>query len=666
MKSLVLAAGALAAAVLTAAPPLSAQPLAYDTSAWELAPIFPTDPTPWTRADLERTVRERTLRQKARHEIDVYYYRIGHTLAFPLPLTRRPAKSDLPPGVAHLTYPWLIWLTWELEERWRIFHFAWRRHGDADAGRLLQRELAALATWEKFTEMNDQPGLGAAHLAGCLAQALADPSGWDPAFLAAARAAAAKILDGDIAPWFAKQWDNDKPLTPARLANIPVITLARAAELARVTGHPDLARLDSRLIAVLRAWVAFRTGPERLTEGTTYDGYLLDSVTGWLETHPQQTELRGECAAALRSVSEQWIHLTLPGRADLHAPIGDVEPEMPFWTTVLARSARWYPSPEALWLLQRVPVARLPAAALADLLGPQSALALAPRAPAAEPVEHPHAVSLRTGWTANDFAAAVSAVRNPMGHLQADAGQLVLGWHGRFWITDPGYQQYRKGEERDYTLEAQAHNAPVINGAAQKHKAARVIRVARDAAGRPHTRLDLAACYADLPAGAAVTRDVWLASPTRPGAERVSVSRESRPASATTQPSAPPAPALVVRDTFSALPPDAEILHHWLGGHHLAWAFVDGWARLSDGRRALWIGTSAGKILPASLSRHPGSRGPIALAHRAKLSGPAGTSWWVFWCDDTAGWTPPKVALAEANASLSLTSPTGVTSSFGP
>jgi hypothetical protein len=216
----------------------------------------------------------------------------------------------------------------------------------------------------------------------------------------------------------------------------------------------------------------------------------------------------------------------------------------------------------------------------------------------------------------------------------------VLGWHGRFWITDPGYQQYRKGEERDYTLEAQAHNAPVINGAAQKHKAARVVRVACDSAGRPHTRLDLAACYADLPADAAVTRDVWLA--------------------------AAGAPALVVRDLFSALPPDAEILHHWLGGHHLAWAFVDGWARLSDGRRAIWIGTSAGKILPASLSRHPGSRGPIALAHRAKLSGPAGTQWWVFWCDDTAGWTPPKITLAEPNANLSLTSPTGVTSSFGP
>ncbi len=621
----------LAAATFAAPipPSLRAQPLAYDTSAWELAPTYPIDAAPWTHSELERELRQRTATQKARREVTVYYYRIGHTLAFPLPVTRRPARAELPPGVANLTYPWLIWLTWELEERWRLLHAAWRTLGDAESGRLLQRELAALAGWEKFTEMNDQLGLGGAHLAGCLAQALADPTGWDPVLLAQARATARRFLEGDVPPWFAKQWAAERPWIPQRLVNIPVITLARAAELARVTGHPQLATLDAKMVEILRTWARFRTGPERHTEGTTYDGYLLDSVTAWLAAHPQRAGLIAECGPALRSVADQWIHLTLPGRADLHAPLGDVEPEMPFWTTVLARAAVWHSLPEADWLLQRIPPARLPAAMIVEALGPGSAPRVPPRAPAAGPREHPHAISLRSGWAAGDVAAIVSAVRNPMGHLQADSGQVVLGWHGRFWITDPGYQQYRAGEERDYTLGVQAHNAPVINGTLQKPRRAEVRIVGTDSAGRQHTRLQLAGCYPGLPPAAVVTRDVWLA---RTGAA-----------------------AVVVRDAFDGLPAGAEIRHHWLGGHHLAWAFVDGWARLSDGRRAVWLGHAAAPLAPASLTRHPGSRGPIAIAHPTKLTGTGGASWWVLWCDESGGWIPPK--LSAADGTLQLTAP---------
>ena len=110
--------------------------------------------------------------------------------------------------------------------------------------------------------MNDQPGLGAGHIAGCLAQALAETRGWDPALLAAARTAAAKLLDGDISPWFDKQWGAEKPWTPQRLVNIPVIALARAAELARVTGNARLEAYDRRMLEILRVWARFRTGAE--------------------------------------------------------------------------------------------------------------------------------------------------------------------------------------------------------------------------------------------------------------------------------------------------------------------------------------------------------------------------------------------------------------------
>lgn len=629
------------AVVLIFGSSLRAQPLAYDTSAWELAPAFTLDPAPWSRADLEREFHHRTAAQQARHEVTVYYYRIGHTLAFPLPVARRPARAELPSGTPNRTYPWLIWLTWELEERWRILHAAWRARGDADAGRLLQRELAALSGWEKFTEMNDQLGLGAAHIAGCLALALADPAGWDSTLLASARTAASHLLTADVAPWFAKRWAANVPWTPQRLANIPVITLARAAELARVMDHPLLAKLDARMVEVLQVWARFRTGPERHSEGTTYDGYLLDSVTDWLAGHPRRDALVAACAPALRNVADQWIHLTLPGRADLHAPIGDVEPEMPFWTTVLGRVAAWQALPEAGWILQHVSPTRLPAAALTGALGPGATFFAPPSSPLAVAREHPHAVSLRSGWSARDAAVVVSAVRSPMSHLQADSGQVVLGWHGRYWITDPGYQQYREGEERDYTLGVQAHNAPVINRTLQKGHSAVVEHVGTDAAGHQHTRLQLAGCYPGLPEAAVVTRDVWFARGEA-------------------------ASAVVVRDLFAALPAGAEILHHWLGGHHLAWAFIDGWARLSDGRRAVWLGQAAAPLAPGSLVRHPGSRGPIAIVHPTTLAGTGGESWWVLWCDESGAWTPPTATAKGSTLTLSAPGANRPTWTFTP
>jgi hypothetical protein len=122
----------------------------------------------------------------------------------------------------------------------------------------------------------------------------------------------------------------------------------------------------------------------------------------------------------------------------------------------------------------------------------------------------------------------------------------------------------------------------------------------------------------------------------------------------------------VVRDRFVALRPDTEILHHWLGGHHLAWAFVDGWARLSDGGHAVWIGSPSAKIAPASLTRHPGSRGPIALVQSTKLTAGSGVRWWVFWCDAGGGWTPPQISADDASLQITTAGQTGPAWTFAP
>lgn len=592
-------------------------PLAYDPAAYEQTAAFPPDPAPWTPVELNAAVLERAALERARREMVVHYYRIGHTLSFPLPVARRYTAAELPSGIAALTYPWLIWLIWDLEERWRSLHAAWRGHHDATAGQLLQQELAALVGWERFHEVDDTVGLVTGHTAAVLALALADETAWDPVKLAATQQAADLLLTRDIGQWLPRVWPEDQPVDSPRLHNIPVIALVRAAQLARIRRHALLPTLEARCLEVLRAWPRYRMSATRRTEGTAYDGYMMDSVTGWLEDHPQRDELLVETKAAFRGQAEQWMALTLPGRLDLHAPVCDTEPEMTFWAPALARLARWYDWEDARWFMTRVPLGRLPAAAVAEGLTMLAAFPTPQEAPTTRLSEHANAVSTRTGWTQNDHLVVLSAPRSDLSHLHKDGGQFVLGWQARFWITDPGYQQYRPGEERAYTLDPAAHNPPVINGRAQDAYAARIAALDTDAHGREHAHLDLSACYGGLPTGASVQREMWTAGT--------------------------PMPLVVLRDRFAGLGDQTEIRTHWLGGTHLAWAFVDGWARLSDGEHALWLGVGGPGFVPLHLHRHAGSRGPLTLHDSTGLARGQGERWWVFWGDTAGSWTPPQL-----------------------
>ncbi|HEU4608179.1 MAG TPA: hypothetical protein VFS31_08725, partial [Chitinophagaceae bacterium] len=304
--------------------------------------------------DLRQEAFHRVAHEKSRSELDVYYYRIGYTIAFQLPVATRPRHEDLPAGIANSTYPWLTWLSWDLESRWRSWYMAWRNDNDREAGLLLQREMATLAGWDRFVEGGNQVSLVTAHIAACFSLVLIDTKGWDPELLQQTRLAATALIERDAWPWFLKQWNNIESFAPEQLHNIPVIILARSAQLARVLNHPHAEVMEQKMVNVLRAWCRYRTGKEFHTEGTAYDGYLMDNITEWMTNLPSRAELLQQYKDAFRSLADQWIDLTLPGQPDLHAPIGDVEPEMMFWCTALVRLTAWYGWRDAAWLLLHI------------------------------------------------------------------------------------------------------------------------------------------------------------------------------------------------------------------------------------------------------------------------------------------------------------------------
>jgi hypothetical protein len=588
---------------------------AYDPSAPELMLRLPAGLREWTPQDIEAELRARLGFEMRRRELNVNYYRIGYTIAYPLPLADSPKMDDLPVGIRGITYPWYTWLSWALEERWRVFHAAWRRFGDRDVGARLQLELAALAGWSQSCETPGSASLGTAHIAGCLAQALAAREEWDEEFFAKARSAAETILERDVWPWFEREWPAGRELSARDLQNIRVIILARSAELARVVGSPRAAPLEARMREALRAWFRYRLGQPPYNEGSAYDGFLMDSLTSWLSGEPDREALLAEGRDAFASQAAQWIHLTLPGRVDIQAPLGDVEPQMPFWQTALFRLALWYGWRDCAWLAHRLPAAGMPAAFLGQAIERGSSLK-GGAAPASRPSEHPHALALRTGWDASDILAAVGLTRAETGHMHTDAGQVILGWQGRFWITDPGYQQYRPGAEREFSIGPEAHNLPLIAGKAPTKRAPRLVSVSGLSDGGQRAVIDLSACYEGLPEGASVEREIRLL----PRA----------------------APVVVVRDRLRGVGDGAEVQTVWLSGSNLAWAFREGWGRLSDGERALWIGVFPGSIAAAGLDRHEGSRGPLALHEKTRFPGGSGDRYWVFAGDSADAWAPPS------------------------
>lgn len=584
----------------------------YDVSGMQVEPRWLRDL--WSRDEVAAELRSRADGQLARDELVVDHYRIGHRWAFRLPLDRRP--GGLPAGVPGVEpYPWLIWLAWELVERWDVLHGAATIWDDAAARRRMQIELAALADWEDHLEWGGTVRLPTGHLAMALARGLT-LSGWDPELRRRALVAADSLLHKDVPAWYAETWSG-----AGSTQNIPMIVLCSVAALAHVVGDEAAGTYGDRAEQAVEDWFAARRA-ELLTEQTAYNGYLFDTVTQWLEVEQAtggRTDLVERWRAPLLELCPEWAQLSVPGRADLAAPLGDVETEMTMWLSCVARFTHWYGADAtagAAWLLRRCSPERLPAAALTLAIEQEFGDDAPPVPPASGTTELPAAVSIRTGAGHDDLLVAVGVGRHPMGHLHHDTGQVVVAWRGRTWVTDPGYQQYVSGQERDYTLGAAAHNVPVLHlpGAPevlQTRKQGRVL-------GLDPVTLDLTGCYAGLDPAASIRRTVRV---TRDGTEHVRI---------------------VVDDTSTGLPDGSSVTTHWLAGAGLAWAVVDGWVRWSDGSACVWLGTgtSGGRehLSADRVVRHPGSRGPIGTGHH----GGVGQRQWQVVLDPRHGWDPPS------------------------
>jgi hypothetical protein len=556
----------------------------------------------------------------------VDYYRIRRKVAVPLPV-RGPAATHQTLRAFSGDYPWNIWLMWALAERVEtLLYSAQHAHGAEGPVSALKEDLRALCEWPSFRE-TDRPDLPFAHAVQTLWRVAAQGVGLGESLRSQIDAALARAVDDalpsadrilsalDAAPEGTAPADHH-----AVLHNINLIGCFALATAARYVQHQAAERLDARARRALLALLNARdTG---FTEGVSYDGYVMSFALDWLGIQP--LALRSTLLAHPRvaDFAHQATLLGAPGDVAETAPLGDVEPkQMAFVWSAVARLYAMTHNPTLGAMLARLSPSQLRADALFTV-AQVGALPL-DSLDSHSPQLVNHAYVMRTGDEPADLAVAIGFSQSPLGHIHFDNGSLTIGTQGHWWVDDPGYQQYLDTSERTFTVGPSAHNAPVVNGMAQKYK-----RPTLRAMGRSdedgcvqYVSLDLTTCYPEEAGVHQISRTVWLVDTRH----------------------------VVVCDALTLKAP-GRLGYHWHGHRELFWEGSDGWLALVSEKStaaALCISSPQFRLEAADVVRLRGSRGQLTVA--VALDVPAACCvWWIFSLAHTA----PRFALSAEHFDL--------------
>ena len=569
-------------------------------------------------AAIRDEIRRRARHYAAQRYLVVDYYRIRRKLAYPLPvrdLSLREVPVPTVPG-----YPWATWMLWELEERVNSLGWAAEWFGDKEFSAAATRDLEALAAWPRYRQY-EQPDLSSGHCGRLLWTAYRKWR-WPGAAtrekirLACNRHAEEVLPQARIfyGPATAKEYFLSRPQPHDKLANIPLIGTLTAALTAGVAGHVAAAELNQLAQAVFGTVLDLRS--RGYAEGVGYDGYILDFLADWLESLPAQERDRVLEHPNFEHHLEQSYMLGAPGAAEEVAELSDVEArQMPFHFSAQVKLALLRPLPVRAWFVRRWPLAWMRANALGALL--PLAGKSAGSAPQAGVLDAHYAVVLRTGWDRGDVAVVASRTNSPASHIQNDNGTLVIGTQGQWILSDPGYQQYMRDTERDFTIGPKAHNYPVIDGAVQNAKAGRSLPAQSGEAGLLRAKLDLTACYPAAAALESVVRNVWLDGRN----------------------------LVVVADEIQGKHV-GKVEYCWHGHPDAAWYAGNGRILFHMDAADLWIASPHVQLADPGIVRLPGSRGQLTLQAEVQPAPPV--VWWVFALGDVA----PAVELESGGRGL--------------
>lgn len=526
---------------------------------------------------------KRSALEKSQTRLLVDYYRIRRKIAFPLPVDKFfeikiPSKSIS-------GYPWSIWMIWRLEERFHALYNGFAIEKDQACGNLLFRELELFSEWATYNQLKNKPDLSTGHCGRLMYIALNHWKGIPESVREKLKKACANLAEENIprAETYFKGVTSvdfilNEPSPKDYLHNIGYIgTIGMTLCLKSIGDNRYLKWLET-LKTVFRALIIY-SREKGYTEGIAYDGYLMDFFMPLVElmTPAEQKELLDN--DVVRNIMDQVIHSSVSGDAGCVAELGDVESkEMIFDIAALVKYQKYVATEGFSWYLRNIKADSLNSDAYANLNELVIKEGSAPKKLAAR---LPATVAIRSGWSPEDITVVTSACNSKAGHIQHDAGTVVIGTKGAWLISDPGYQQYMESSEREYTLGVKAHNFPVINGKAQSSKNSKV--VALKDGDKPYVELDISNCYEPGLVNK-VIRKIWIADSNR----------------------------VVISDTVIADKID-NIQYYW-HGHPEGFWFIDEWAFVQRAGASLWFKRVGAVPRPENLNRLRGSRGSLTLS----------------------------------------------------
>lgn len=542
------------------------------------------------------------------------FYRVGKRISLPLPVASLKELQYYNVRGFDARYPWAIWLLWALEDRVLALGNSACFTRDVTMQQAVTADLQALAQWPAYREQQ-KPDLSFAHAVRTMWRALQSWQWLDEHTKALLHAALLRAVEDALPLSDRLHAVFDTPGTlladpkpHQHLHNIPLIGTCALAMAAKLAGHAAAERLDTRVAMLFGAVLDLRA--KGFTEGVSYDGYVLDFVADWLSTLNSALRARILAHPALAGLVEQVLALAVPGNVMATAPLGDVEPvEMPFVWSALAKLQIWRPDAAVARALQQCKPECLRADGISALMALGNAVpdGKGITSAAAQPITTNYALVLRSGYDADDVAVAMGLSTSLMGHIQCDNGSLVIGTRGRWWLDDPGYQQYLKTAERAFTVGTTAHNAPVLGGVAQSVKQPRLLISGRCTTDKEVDALfawvDLTACYSRQAQAHNVRRALWLVAGRY----------------------------VVVCDEVQLAQPQS-LTWHWHGHPDLYWCMQEGGAVMvskDDPDRHLHVFSPQFVLTPAHLHRLPGSRGQQTLIVNT-VQQQVAVAWWVF------------------------------------
>jgi len=574
-----------------------------------------------SREAIESEIKRRADFFLSQRYLVVDYYRIRRQLAYKLPVRSLSLPEVQVPSIGN--YPWATWMTWELEERVNSLGWAAEWFGNEAAAQAVAKDLSALAQWPAYRQY-EAPDLSSGHAGRILWTALAKWTWLDSDLRSNLQEACHRHFE-EILPQSRTTYGNLSSTADIRglerpyrkLHNIALIGTIAAALTGSRSESADISELNQWIQTLLGANLDFRE--EGFTEGVAYDGYVLDFVADWMNVISEQQRLPIlEHKYFVRFLEESYM-LSAPGAAEKVAELGDVEPEeMPFHISAQAKLYPFQPDPVTAWHLRRWKPEWMRAAGLGALHPIVDSLK--GKVPADGATNAHYAVVLRNGWELDGLASVVSCCNSPMGHLQKDNGTILIGKAGRWLITDPGYQQYIDGLEREFTLGPSAHNYPVLDDLTQNQKSPRLMTLENSEESLQWTSLDLTHCYPEAAGAKSIVRNVWLSN------------RD----------------LVIVADQIEATANDT-LQYHWHGDPEASWwCQDDGWALIHTDAADLWLTSPQFAISGANIVRLPASRGQLTLS--VKTASVAEVVWWIFIVADA----PAAFHLAEDEKSLEI------------